>query len=63
MAMWMFFCVSGEQENIDKFTKRLVKVTKQHNEECKKLLTLMGVPYVDVSFNWETKYTCLFASS
>uniref|UniRef100_A0A7N6BBS8 Flap endonuclease 1 n=1 Tax=Anabas testudineus TaxID=64144 RepID=A0A7N6BBS8_ANATE len=27
----------GEQENIDKFTKRLVKVTKQHNDECKKL--------------------------
>lgn len=43
-------CVNtGEQENIDKFTKRLVKVTKQHNDECKKLLTLMGVPFVEVS--------------
>uniref|UniRef100_A0A3Q4I5S4 Flap structure-specific endonuclease 1 n=1 Tax=Neolamprologus brichardi TaxID=32507 RepID=A0A3Q4I5S4_NEOBR len=40
----------GEQENIDKFTKRLVKVTKQHNDECKKLLTLMGVPYIEVRF-------------
>lgn len=39
---------TGEQENIDKFTKRLVKVTKQHNDECKKLLTLMGVPFVEV---------------
>lgn len=38
----------GEQENIDKFSKRLVKVTKQHNDECKKLLTLMGVPYIEV---------------
>lgn len=38
----------GEQENIDKFTRRLVKVTKHHNDECKKLLTLMGVPYVEV---------------
>jgi len=38
----------GEQENIDKFSKRLVKVTKHHNDECKKLLTLMGVPYVEV---------------
>uniref|UniRef100_A0AAQ5XNW2 XPG N-terminal domain-containing protein n=1 Tax=Amphiprion ocellaris TaxID=80972 RepID=A0AAQ5XNW2_AMPOC len=37
-----------EQENIDKFTKRLVKVTKQHNDECKKLLTMMGVPYIEV---------------
>lgn len=40
--------ITGEQENIDKFTKRLVKVTKQHNDECKKLLTLMGVPFVEV---------------
>lgn len=40
--------LSGEQENIDKFSKRLVKVTKQHNEECKRLLTLMGVPYIEV---------------
>ncbi|KAK1795407.1 hypothetical protein P4O66_010575 [Electrophorus voltai] len=40
---------TGEQENIDKFSKRLVKVTKQHNEECKNLLKLMGVPYIEVS--------------
>ena len=26
-----------------------VKVTKHHNDECKRLLTLMGVPYVEVS--------------
>lgn len=38
----------GDQENIDKFNRRLVKVTKQHNEDCKKLLRLMGIPYVDV---------------
>ncbi|VDP33549.1 unnamed protein product [Echinostoma caproni] len=31
-------------EAIEKFSKRLVKVTKQHNDECKKLLELMGVP-------------------
>lgn len=43
--------VSGEQENIDKFSKRLVKVTKQHNDECKQLLTLMGVPYIEVNPN------------
>jgi phage FluMu protein Com len=33
---------------VDKFNRRLVKVTKTHAEECKKLLKLMGVPYVDV---------------
>ena len=26
-----------------------VKVTPKHSEECKKLLTLMGVPYIEVS--------------
>ena len=45
---WLII-LPGEQENIDKFSKRLVKVTKQHNDECKKLLTLMGVPYIEVS--------------
>ncbi|GAA6092104.1 flap endonuclease 1, partial [Tachysurus ichikawai] len=46
----------GEQENIDKFSKRLVKVTKQHNDECKKLLTLMGVPYIEAPC--EAEATC-----
>ncbi|KAL5256638.1 hypothetical protein ACHWQZ_G011781 [Mnemiopsis leidyi] len=36
----------GDQENIEKFTKRLVKVEKQHTEDVKRLLTLMGVPYL-----------------
>ncbi|NXY80592.1 FEN1 endonuclease, partial [Glareola pratincola] len=38
---------AGEEENIEKYSKRLVKVTQQHNDECKKLLTLMGIPYVE----------------
>lgn len=45
---YYYFLKPGEQENIDKFSKRLVKVTKQHNDDCKKLLTLMGVPYIEV---------------
>lgn len=56
----MSVCLNpGEQENIEKFTKRLVKVTKQHNDECKKLLTLMGVPYIEVRCNsaWHFFYT------
>jgi flap endonuclease-1 len=40
---------AGDADNVDKFSKRLVKVTKEHAEDCKKLLTLMGVPFVDVS--------------
>lgn len=45
----IYFLKPGEQENIDKFSKRLVKVTKQHNDDCKKLLSLMGVPYIEVT--------------
>lgn len=26
-----------------------VRVTAKHNDECKKMLALMGVPYVEVS--------------
>ena len=40
---------AGDSENVERFQKRLVKVTRQHNDECKRLLGLMGVPYVEVS--------------
>merc|ERR1712223_2198145 len=36
----------GDAEEVDKQNRRLVKVGKSHVEECKKLLGLMGVPYV-----------------
>lgn len=39
---------AGDQEAIERFSKRTVKVTKDHVEDCKKLLTMMGVPYVEV---------------
>lgn len=38
-----------EKSDVDKFSKRLVRVTREHNEDCKTLLRLMGVPVVDVS--------------
>lgn len=39
---------AGNQEALEKYSKRTVKVTREHNEECKRLLSLMGVPYVEV---------------
>lgn len=38
---------AGNVEDMDKFNRRLVKVTKTHNEEAKQLLKLMGIPYID----------------
>ncbi|EPR80140.1 FEN1-like protein [Spraguea lophii 42_110] len=36
----------GDKELMAKFDKRKVKVGKIHVDECKKLLTLMGIPFV-----------------
>ncbi|KAF5348605.1 hypothetical protein D9756_009578 [Leucocoprinus leucothites] len=37
---------TGTVEEVDRLSRRTVKVTKQHNEECIKLLKLMGIPVV-----------------
>ena len=37
---------AGEVDDMDKYSRRLVKATRQHSEECKELLALMGVPFV-----------------
>lgn len=36
----------GDAEEVVKFAKRTVKITSVHVEECKKLLGLLGVPYI-----------------
>jgi flap endonuclease-1 len=38
---------AGDNEAIEKYSKRTVKVTRDHNEECKRLLHLMGVPVIE----------------
>lgn len=38
---------SGNQEDIIKFNKRVIRVTPKHNEDCKKLLRLMGLPVIE----------------
>ncbi|KAI8138898.1 flap endonuclease 1 [Fennellomyces sp. T-0311] len=37
----------GTAEEVVRFTKRTVRVTQEHNDECKRLLKLMGIPYVE----------------
>ncbi|KAI7878724.1 PIN domain-like protein [Mucor mucedo] len=37
----------GTSEDVNKYNRRTVKVTREHNEECKKLLRTMGIPYVE----------------
>ncbi|KAF3428721.1 hypothetical protein E2986_09729 [Frieseomelitta varia] len=39
---------AGNAEDVEKFNRRLVKVTKTHAEEAKQLLQLMGIPFIDV---------------
>lgn len=36
----------GTAEDMDRLSRRSVKVTRQHNEECRRLLGLMGIPFV-----------------
>lgn len=40
---------TGDQEALARFAKRTVKVTNKHNEDCKRLLRLMGVPIIEVN--------------
>ena len=49
---------TGTVEDVEKYSKRTVRVTKEHNDECKRLLKLMGVPIIEArcwpctSFQW-----------
>lgn len=52
----------GDQEALAKLNKRTLRVTPQHGEEAKKLLTLMGIPYVDAPCEAEAQCASLVAS-
>lgn len=38
---------AGNEEDILKFNKRVIRVTQKHNDDCKKLLRLMGLPVIE----------------
>ncbi|MCJ1293785.1 Elongation of fatty acids protein 2 [Xylographa carneopallida] len=50
---------TGTAEEVEKFSRRTVRVTKEHNQECKRLLTLMGVPYIDAPTEAEAQCAVL----
>lgn len=37
---------TGTAEDVEKFSRRTVRVTREHNAECQRLLKLMGIPYL-----------------
>ncbi|EAX81227.1 XPG I-region family protein, partial [Trichomonas vaginalis G3] len=50
---------SGDQEAIDKFSRRTVHLDKTQVEECKQLLECLGVPYVDAPCEAEAECAAL----
>ena len=37
---------TGTAEDVEKFSRRTVRVTREHNEECQRLLRCMGIPFI-----------------
>ncbi|RLN17961.1 flap endonuclease 1-B isoform X1 [Panicum miliaceum] len=49
----------GDEDSVEKFSKKTVKVTKKHNDDCKRLLRLMGVPVVETNY----RLMCSFSAT
>ncbi|VDK65149.1 unnamed protein product [Onchocerca ochengi] len=49
----------GDEASVNKFERRLVKVTKEQNEEAKRLVTLMGIPVLNAPCEAEAQCAAL----
>jgi flap endonuclease-1 len=49
----------GDVEEMNKFSKRTLRVTRQHAQDCKRLLALMGVPTLDAPCEAEAQCAAL----
>lgn len=47
--------MAGTSDDVNKFTRRTVRVTSEHNNECKRLLKCMGIPYVEVGYSFGSR--------
>ncbi|KAK3409316.1 hypothetical protein EUGRSUZ_J01445 [Eucalyptus grandis] len=50
---------SQNKEDMEKLSKRTMKVTQHHNEDCKKLLKLMDLPVVEAPSEAEAQCAAL----
>ncbi|RHZ90220.1 hypothetical protein Glove_2g39 [Diversispora epigaea] len=50
---------TGVAADVDKYTRRTVRVTSEHNDDCKKLLKLMGIPFLEAPCEAEAQCAAL----